>query len=446
MKKILAAAFMSLFVIAARAESIAFVNVNVIPMTSEQVIAAQTVVVSDGVIQTIGDFDITPVPADALVVDGTDRFLLPGLTEMHGHVPGTDSDNLDRVLALYVANGVTTVRGMLGQASHLELRQRLADGEVLGPRLITSGPSFNGRSVDGPQAAERMVREQHAAGYDFLKIHPGLTREEFDAIAATANEVGMPFAGHVPEDVGIERALDAGIATIDHLDGYMQALVRPNEDPSGGVAGFFGVFIADQVDEDRIADIARLTAAAGTSNVATESLFVHVTSPALPVEELARRPEMKYVPAATVAQWRQAKESLLNDPDYDADTALRAIRIRRAVLRALQDAGAGLLLGSDSPQIFNVPGFALHYELAYLVEAGIEPLEALRAGTVNTAAFFRIEDRVGTIQEGMEADLLLLDANPLADIGATRRIHGVLLRDRWLSRTELDRLLDAYER
>ena len=142
-----------------------------------------------------------------------------------------------------------------------------------------------------------MVREQHAAGYDFLKIHPGLTREEFAAIADTANELGIPFAGHVPEDVGVQRALAAGIATIDHLDGYMQALLRPHEDTSGGLGGFFGVFIADLADESGIDEIARMTADAGTWNVPTQSLFEHVTSPALTTDELVDRPEMSFMPA-----------------------------------------------------------------------------------------------------------------------------------------------------
>ena len=146
------------------AESTAFINVNVIPMTSETVLRGRSVIVTDGEIVTIGDVEDTPLPDDAVVVDGTDRFLMPGLSEMHGHVPGVAADSLDRVLHLYVANGVTTVRGMLGQPSHLELRSALQSGERLGPRLYTSGPSLNGRSVSSPANAISMVEQQHAAG------------------------------------------------------------------------------------------------------------------------------------------------------------------------------------------------------------------------------------------------------------------------------------------
>jgi len=427
------------------AESIAFVNVNVIPMTSEILIESQTVIVTDGLIASIGPVDESPVPDDAEVVDGTDRYLMPGLAEMHGHVPGGGSQNLDRVLSLYVANGVTTVRGMLGQPSHLDLQRRIDSGETLGPRLITSGPSFNGRSVSSPEAGSDMVREQHAAGYDFLKIHPGLTLDEFEAIAATANNLGIPFAGHVPEDVGVERALRAGIATIDHLDGYMETLLPSNEDPSGGLGGFFGVFIADQAKAESIGSIAAATAEAGVWNVPTESLFEHVTLTKPGADELARRPEMKYMAVSTVQQWQQYKNELLNDANYDADTAARAVELRHQLIRELHDAGAGLLLGSDSPQVFNVPGFALHHELEYLVDAGLTPYDALGTGTVNAARFLRMNS-FGAVQEGKDADLLLLDANPLQDIRNSRRIHGVTVRGRWLSRTDLDELLKRFER
>ena len=431
---------------AAHAESIAIVNVNVIPMTSDMVLGARTVIVTDGEIVVIGDVDDTAVPADAVVVDGTDRFLMPGLSEMHGHVPGGSSGGLDRVLHLYVANGITTVRGMLGQPSHLELRSALQKGERLGPRLYTSGPSLNGRSVTSPQRAISMVEQQHAAGYDFLKIHPGLTRQEFDAMAATADRLGIPFAGHVPEDVGIERALAAGIATIDHLDGYMESLLRPHDDPSGGLSGFFGVFIADQADETKIAGIVAATIEAGAWNVPTDSLFRHATSSESDPDDMVDWPEMKYMPADTVERWRRAKREVLDDANYHPDTAARAVALRQQLILELHRNGAGLLLGSDSPQIFNVPGFAIHHELEYLVDAGLTPFEALQTGTANPAEFFGRSGDFGVVRTGVEADLILLDANPLEDITNTRRIHGVMLRGRWLPRSELDGLLKRLAR
>ncbi len=422
------------------AESVAFVNVNVVPMDTERTLRAQTVLVRGDVITAVGPVADTVVPDDATVVDGTDRYLLPGLAEMHGHITSTNASTLNRVLGLFLANGVTTVRGMLGRPSHLRLRARLLAHDVVGPRLVTSGPSFNGGSVDNPTQAAEMVREQHRAGYDFLKIHPGLTNAEFWAIADTANELDIPFAGHVPSDVGLHEALAAGIATIDHLDGYMESLLPPREDPSGGLGGFFGIALASAADESRLPTVVAATLEAGTWNVPTESLFEHTANDVSP--ELMRDwPEMKYVPRAVVAQWIDVKEELKNDPSVAASTARRAIEIRRQVIRALHDAGAGLLLGSDAPQRFNVPGFALHRELEFLVAAGLTPYEALRTGTVNAAEFFGAAERRGTVAVGKEADLILLDQNPLQNVAHSRRVHGTMVRGRWLPRAELDRLL-----
>lgn len=425
------------------AESIAFVNVNVLPMSTDEVLHERTVVVTDGRIEAIGMADEVSLPEGARAIDAAGLYLMPGLAEMHGHVPTASSPNLERVLSLYVANGITTVRGMLGEPGHLELREAIASGGVLGPRLITSGPSFNGQSVEDPVGASAMVREQKAAGYDFLKIHPGLSRAEFDAIAKTAAEVGIPFAGHVPEDVGVEAALDAGIATIDHLDGYMELLLPEGAEASEG--GFFGAFVAGTAREERIPAVAKATAQAGVWNVPTESLFEHVISPLSPAE-MADWPEMRFMPAATVNQWQQRKAEELGDRRYEPATAERAIEIRRKLIVALHDAGAGLLLGSDSPQIFNVPGFAIHRELAYLVDAGLTPYEALRTGTVAPAEFFNESQTFGAVETGLAGDLVLLEENPLEDIGATRRIRGVMVSGKWLTRGELDGLLQKFSR
>ena len=209
-------------------------------------------------------------------------------------------------------------------------------------------------------------------GYDFIKIHPGLSSEEFAAIATTANEMDMMFVGHVPVAVGVENALSANMATIDHLDGYIAALLPANTDPSGGYGGFFDVLLADQVIEGRIGELARQTAAAGTWNVPTESLFEHRVGD-ISVADLRNRPEMRYMPRSTVDQWVRSKEQQLEERGFSAAIAERAIDIRRQLILALHRAGAGLLLGSDAPQVFNVPGYSLHHELGYLVAAGLTP-------------------------------------------------------------------------
>lgn len=417
----------------------AFVNVNVLPMSSDGVLPAQTVIVEDGTIAAIGDVDSIPVPDGAMVVDGTDRYLMPGLVEMHAHISDADAHELERVLTLFAANGVTTVRGMLGQPSHLQLREELR-GARFGPRLITSGPSLNGDSVHSPAQAREFVLQQRQAGFDFLKIHPGLSVAEFDAIAKAARETGMPFVGHVTESVGLRGVLAAGQKTVEHLDGYMEALMPPNADRSGGYGGFFGVLLADQVDTGLIPELVQATIDVGAWNVPTESVFEHLVS-AMPVGELLNRPEMQYVPAATLQRWTQARREIQSERGFTPELARRAIEIRRRLIRSLHEAGAGLLLGSDAPQLFNVPGYALHDELALMVESGLSSIAALRAGTVLPAAF--LGTNTGSVAPGRDADLVLLDANPLVDISNSRRVNGVMLRGSWYGPVELGNRLDA---
>ncbi len=423
------------------ADTTAFVNVNVVPMSAEGVIAAQTVIVKDGVISAIGAVDETRIPEDAQAVDGTDRFLMPGLGEMHAHVPDAASPTLERDFDLFVANGVTTIRGMLGRPSHLGLRRQLLDGEVFGPRLVTSGPSLNGRSVDGAADARRQVREQEALGYDFIKVHPGLSAEEFVAIAETANELGIPYAGHVPVAAGIDTALRLGMASIDHLDGYLVALLPPDSYRSGGYGGFFDVMLASEADAEKIDGLATATAAAGTWNVPTQVLIEQRVN-ALSVETLQSRPEMKYVPAVTVDRWMSRKLEQLAEPGFGPEVAALAIELRRSLILSLHKSGARLLLGSDAPQVFNVPGFSVHRELDVLVAAGLTPFEALQTGTTAVAEFLGLN--TGAVEVGKDADLVLLDANPLDDIRNGRRIHGVMLRGVWLPAITLEKRLDKH--
>jgi imidazolonepropionase-like amidohydrolase len=423
------------------ADTTVIVNVNVVPMSSNVVLEQQTLVVVDDRIVTIGHVDKVPVPKGAMIVDGTDRFLMPGLAEMHAHVTSTDPEQVDRMSTLFIANGVTTIRGMLGRPSHLELRDRFASGEVFGPRLITSGPSLNGQSVTGAADAARQVRQQKAAGYDFVKVHPGLSRDEFAALASTANDIGMPYAGHVPVAAGVGLALQNHMATIDHLDGYFAAMLPASAGGSGGYGGFFDVMLANMLNVDLIPDLVAATKTAGTWNVPTEVLIEQLIDDTSAME-LESRPEMRYVSAATLQNWTAEKKTRLSERGFDAATAARAIALRRQLILELHNVGAGLLLGSDAPQTFNVPGFSTHRELQALVAAGLSPYEALQTGTAAVAEF--LGSNGGIVAVGKDADLVLLDANPLEDIQNSVRIHGVMLRGAWYTETDLQNRLRRY--
>ncbi len=423
--------------------TVAFVDVTVIPMDRDRTIPGQTVIVRDGRITAIGPAARTAVPNDALKVDGRGKFLMPGLAEMHAHIPGGQASDevTERVLFLYLANGITTVRGMLGHPKHLALRERAAKGELLSPTIYTSGPSLNGSSVPTVEAAVKAVTEQKAAGYDFLKIHPGITREVFDSLAAAAHRAGIRFAGHVPEEVGVERALAAKYASIDHLDGYVEYLLAYGTPLSGAQPQFFGVNVAQYVDENKIPGIAAATRAADVWNVPTQVLIENLASDE-PAEQLAQRPETRYWPPQNISQWVEFKKNFRSQTGSTAESLRRVIEVRRKLIKALHSAGAGLLLGSDAPQIWNVPGFSTHRELETLVAAGLTPYQALETGTRSVAVYFNTLRETGTVEVGKRADLILLNANPLVDVTNTTRRAGVMIRGRWLPESELRRRLE----
>jgi imidazolonepropionase-like amidohydrolase len=423
--------------------AVAFTHVNVVPMDHEVVLLDQTVVVRGDRIAEVGPAPRVRVPVNAQLIDGRGKYLMPGVAEMHAHIPDGQAPPgyTERVLFLWLANGVTTIRGMLGATPHLLLREQAARGEIWSPTIVTSGPSLNGSSAPTPDVARRMVEEQHAALYDFIKIHPGLLRAAFDTLAATAQRLGMRFAGHVPVDVGLERALEAHYASIDHLDGFIEWLagVRPGD---GTNVGFFGLAVADRVDESRISEAARRTAEAGVWVVPTEVLLETVASGESP-EQVAARPGTEYLPPSILQGWMTTLRGWRTQSPVEPQTAARFLAARRRLIRELQAAGAGILLGSDAPQVGNVPGFSLHRELRAYVAAGLTPYQALLTGTRNPAAFFGRPDEFGTVQPGRRADLVLLEGNPLRDIANFDRQAGVMVRGRWLPAEEIRRRLEA---
>lgn len=417
---------------------VAFRGVHVLPMDRETVLRDQTVIVRDGIIEQVGRRRAVAIPEDATVVEGRGRWLMPGLAEMHGHLQALDHPQLAPTLALFLVHGVTTVRSLLGDPGHLILREQIERGERPGPRLLLAGPSVNGNSVVDPEAARELVRSMHDAGFDLVKIHPGLDVPRFDAALAEARATGMPVVGHVPEAVGLLHALDRRMAGIEHMDDYVRALVPDDHRARTGPPGFFGLLQAEVADPARIPVLVEATRAAGTAISPTETLMRWVLG-ADDVDDLLARPEMRYMPAATRAQWRQQRAAIQAGPGYGRARADRFLELRRQLLKAMQDGGVLIVLGSDAPQWFNVPGASTQRELALMVEAGLTPYQALRTGTVNVARHLRVEAERGTVAAGMQADLILLGGNPLRDIAQVDKVEGVMVGGRWYGDGELER-------
>jgi len=413
-------------------------------MDEERVIPNQTVVIKDGKIVAMGTK--VKYAKNALVIDGKGKYLMPGLAEMHAHVPPIDDiEPMKEVLFLFAANGITTIRGMLGHARHLELRSMIQRGEINGPRFYTTGPSFNGLSVKTAEAGAEMVRKQKEAGYDFLKLHPGLNLETFPAIASTANEVGIPFAGHVSFAVGVWRAIDAGYSSIDHLDGFVEALVPGIDTLTEQQSGLFGMYAGHRADQSGIPKLMKALKEKNIWVVPTQSLAERWFSPAFDAEEFRNDPHSKYMNPKVVDQWIQSKKSLQANVNYNPALIESFIKLRRQLILECHKNGVGLLLGCDAPQVFNVPGFSTHHELAYLVDSGLTPYQAIKTGTVNVAEYLKLADS-GIIRTGGIADLILVNNNPLVDIKNTQSIAGVMLNGKWLSKKEIDAGLKKLEK
>ncbi len=419
--------------------SYAFVDVDVIPMDAERVLERQTVVVDSGRITALGPSASTAIPQGATRIDGRGRYLLPGLAEMHGHIPTRLADAED-VLLLYLAGGATIVRGMQGHPAQLDFRDRLENGEMIGPRLVLAAPAMRGDRVPDSATAERLVRDAAARGYDLLKVHEGLSPDVYATIVRTAAEVGLPWGGHVSDHVGVAGALAAGQSTIDHLDNYIDAM-QPSDSPALAASGAERQRLLPlHADETRIPELARATREAGVAVVPTQILWEVLRGHRAP-GPLAARPENRYMPARTRAIWLDRTTTAYNSTTRQS--AARRAALRQQLLKTMHDDGVLVLMGTDAPQIFSVPGFSLHRELPLMVEAGLTPYEVLRTGTVNIARFFGTEDQAGTVAVGKRADLLLLESNPLEDIEAVTQNAGVMVDGRWIS---VELIADRLER
>ncbi len=415
-------------------------------MDSPRELTDRTIFVKGSRIVAVGPASTTIPSAGAQVVDGRSRYLMPGLADMHAHLNDRPS------MAVLVANGVTTVRNMWGGRAHLAWRDAITRGELLGPTIHTAGPIVDGvppvwdgsMTVRNAEEARSAVDAQHASGYEFIKVLAKLSPEAYDAIAAESARVGIPFAGHVPWAVGLEHVLASHQKSIEHLDGYFAAAQRddsPMKDlpvPSDLAAR---MRMIDYVDEAKLTRLAVQTRDAATWNCPTLVVWKELESNENP-KSAFERPELRFVSPQTRASWDPTKDSHLKDtltPETFARMR-RANALRLVLVKRLHDAGARLLLGTDFPNPFVVPGFSVHRELANFVAAGLTPYEALRTGTEDAAEY--LGDDFGEVAVGKRADLILLDGDPLLDVANAAKQVGVMLRGKWHPQSELREALE----
>jgi imidazolonepropionase-like amidohydrolase len=360
--------------------AVAIVGANVVTMADDGVLVDQTVIVRDGLVSAVGPRESIAVPPDAERVDARGAYLLPGLIDAHVHLLRADAD-------AYLRAGVTTVRNMWGTPGVAALRAEAAAGAPL-PTIFSAGPGIDGNPPAwpytelpaSPAEAADIVTRHVAEGWDFIKVYDRLSPAAYDAVTRRARELGVAVIGHVPRAIPLDQAFDRGQASIEHLTGYALAV--------GGWT---------TPDRGRFGPLAGATAERGVWNCPTLLVVAALSGQRAPAESVA------------------------------------VVRNRRALVRALYDAGAPLLAGTDAGIDVVPPGSALAGELEELVAAGLPPAAALRAATVNPARFLGVTAELGTVEVGKRADLVLLHGDPLADISRVRAPLGVVLRGRWLN-------------
>jgi imidazolonepropionase-like amidohydrolase len=436
-------------------ETTAFVGVNVIPMDRERVLTDQTVIVRDGVITEIGDARKVRVPNDARRIDGRGKFLIPGLTDMHVHL-FTDDEYPDAMaedeFKIMLAQGVTTIRLMIGTPEQLVLRERSAKGEIIAPTIYAASPQFTGRKsnnayvVTNETEARESVRKAKQDGYDYLKMSTFLKPEVYEAIIDEARRQNIRVVGHADSrSVGLQRALKAG-QQIEHLDSYLEALVPENSPVKGSVSDLYiyqpkNWESIDVLDESKIAEIARATVRANPFSVPTQYFFKTTFGMGRTEESIRAQPDIRFYPQKTVDLWVGHSKRYLAQA-ASPERRAKYVAVRNKLIKAIHDAGGKILAGSDTPEWLLLYGYTLHRELRALNEAGLSNYATLAAATRNPAEFFGTLKTTGTIERGKRADLVLLEANPLTSIANTERRAGVMLKGRWFTQAELDKTLD----
>ena len=423
---------------------VAFVNVNIVPMDEERVLAGQTVIVKDGLIAALGPVDQVKVPSGAVKIDGRGKYLMPGLADMHIHLEVFNEQVNTVMLRLFVANGVTSVLNLFGAANHLKLREQVARGEILGPAIYTSGGFISNAPVSTPtpDEVERAVLAQKRAGYDIIKIHGDFSREAYHKVFEVARREGMRVIGHLPRNLGIEAAFEEKQDAIAHAEEYLYAyfFFKPATSPADSSPEARLRWITDQAS--RIPSVAEATAKAGIWVSPTLTVYSGIARQVDDIDTVLNRPEMKYLPPWIASRF--AKENNDYVRRFKKETAkgffARADLLSKLV-KGLQNAGVKLLAGTDTPVPSVVPGFSLHDELREMVAAGLTPYESLRTATANPAEFLRT-DNFGTVGVGKRADLILVNGDPLKDINNASRRAGVMVQGRWFTEEELKKMLN----
>lgn len=437
--------------------SYAIRNVTVIPMDREQTLTGQTVLIENGVITNIAPAAKSKLDKRFTVIDGTGKFLIPGLFDMHAHFffeQGNNVNTCEQELKLMLANGLTTVRIEGGHPAYIEAREKIKKQEWIGPQLLVVSLPIAGKGqgdspfefiCTDPAEAVKAVKRFKAEGYDAIKLTFMVKPDVYDAVVRTAKEENMKVTGHVGPLVKLPSALAAN-QQIEHMDEFIDMLLPDTSYNHGQSVSDMNLWrpkawaTVPYLDETKIPSLVKRVRDAGVYVTPTNYFFYSFFGMTINEEEAKKREDFQYVPSVLKDYaWKVRKQYLNRLPPEES--RMKFIAIRNKMIVELWKAGVPLMAGSDSPQWFTVTGFAIHDEIENLVQAGITPFAALQAATINPATYLGFNKQKGTVTAGKQADLLLLDKNPLTDIKNARTISGIFINGSWYDKSKIDNFL-----
>jgi len=414
-------------------------HVNVVDVDGGRILPDRFVLIHGKNIERVEEAAI-PAPAGAAVIDGTHKFLMPGLWDMHVHL--WYKENL---FPLYISWGVTGVRDMGSDLARTKAWQRAVDaGTLVGPHVITPGPGFDGVPSDdaklpvlvprSPEEARDMYDRLENEGVDFIKVFTRLHADIYYALIDRARKWGLPVVGHVPDEVSVWDAIDARQKSMEHLMGVVLACSRDEDElrklllvsernNDAKKRREYSVKALDTYDSERAEKLFHKMAQFESWQVPTLVMWSRTYN--LDGPERFASPEQKRIPESIRTDWPAPPK---NAPSAETAALIQRVwNLYKSITARMQADGVPLLAGTDTGDPWSYPGAELHQELELLVKAGLTPAQALRTATVNPAKFLNAEDSFGTVEPGHLADLVLLNADPLADIRNTRKIDAVFV-------------------
>ncbi|MBL7934097.1 MAG: amidohydrolase family protein [Bacteroidia bacterium] len=441
----------------------AIVDVTVIPMTKDVSLEHYNVLIKDGKITALGKTADLKIPENAKVIDGKGKFVLPGFFDMHAHFFYEQGDNVNTCeaeLKLMLANGLTTTRIECGDSVYLVARKNVREKKWKGPELFVSSPQFVGdwpwpgkmfaMLCKSPEDAIAAVKKCKKQGYDEIKITFMVKREVYDAIIKTAREENIKVTGHVGPLVKLPAALQAK-QQIEHMDEFIDMLLPDTTYNHGESVSDMNIWrkrawnTVPYLDEKKIPDLVRQVKQAGIYVTPTNYFFLSSFADSISKETFMKRPDYAYIPKKILEErWKIREHYWKKAPPLASRQ--RYIQIRKKMTFQLSEAGVKLMAGSDSPEWFLVQGFSIHDELETFASAGLSPYSALLTATRNPAEYLGILSTKGTIENGKDADMILLENNPLLNISNTRTIFAVIKNGLVYNKTDLYKLKNEAKR